>query len=68
MDLSHGKEWEAWQPKYRNGRGGTELDTMIDALNMQGRCFTCNHGYCWVDMGVLIRECYELVRYCPHTV
>ena len=62
VDMSINKEWELWQPKYRNGKGGSELDTMVGTLSLQGKCFSCNHGYCWVDMSVLIRECYELVR------
>ena len=61
VDTSHDKEWESWQPKSRNGKSTTEVDTVVPSLTLQSQAFPCTNGYCWVDMSTLIQECYRLV-------
>lgn len=61
VDTSHNKEWEMWEPKARNGKSSTEVDTVVNSLKLQSQAFPCTNGYCWVDMSVLIHECFNLV-------
>lgn len=60
VDTSTEKEWEHWQPKPKQHRP-TEVDMSADGLIIQGQPFPCVNGYSWVDMSVLIEECYEIV-------
>lgn len=61
VDTSHDKEWESWQPKSRNGKSTTDVDTVVVSLMLQNKAFPCSNGYCWVNMGLLIQECYGMV-------
>ena len=61
VDTSLDKEWETWQPKSRNGKSTTDVDTVVSSLTLQTQAFPCTNGYCWVDMSALIQECYGLV-------
>ena len=60
VDTSMNKEWEHWQPKLKNGKSA-DIDTSPQSLTIQDQTFPCAEGYCWVDMSVLIQECYNLV-------
>ena len=60
VDTSVNKEWEHWQPKLKNGKSA-DIDTSPQSLTIQEQAFPCVEGYCWVDMSVLIQECYNLV-------
>ena len=64
VDTSHDKEWESWQPKSRNGKFTTDVDTVVASLLLQNKSFPCVNGYSWVNMGMLIQECYGMVCVC----
>jgi len=72
VDTSREKDWEQWYPKPKQ-RHPTEVDLNATDLLIQGQAFTCIDGYCWVDMSVLIEECYGLrvskadSYWCTHT-
>ena len=65
VDTSVEKDWENWQPKSKKAKS-SEIDTSPMSLIIQGQRFPCVNGHCWVDMSVLIQECFNLVSYFLH--